>query len=388
MFRLIKFAILTVAITLLITLTVSAKTVCSIPSNKSTVMKKQDASTFLGIQALVEQTMQGLQNLGITLGGESNIIVGNASQELNNKLQELRGLVRENVSVPIASLGLDVQELARKLTSSVTQLRAILNEQQACLYQNASLILSSVSNITQDLRRAVAFDKTQPQLTFFQFDGSLPRAVPINGGRLTVSGVKLWTKAKYPPIVKLQSPDRQTTYQTPQPQPAGNDGSFSIILDGTGISNNSGECLQLSVEAREETGSLWWKKVVSTPLAIPMCVSPSYRTEFVVEAGIAYNTTRTILEDREEQEFRQDNSSCENRATVSGLQRFWNLPAGARIVSISERTGEFQRHQSSVNMSITGSNTVAANGWLDTASCICPPSWVVGSTAQQFSKDG
>ena len=357
-------------------ISVNAKNYITKPcvSNSTFIVKnKRQVGTFLGIQALVQQVTQSLNNIGITLGGEGNILIGNTSQELNHKLEDLRRLVGENINAPITSLGLDVEELARQLTSSAESLRTTLNQVQGCIFQNIDLVLSTASNITQELKRLPIIDNTKPQVSYFQFDGALARSVPINGGRLTVKGFKLWTDRNYPPIVKLQSADRATTFQTPTTQPAGNDGSFSIVLDGSTLKDNAGQCLQLSVEARERTGFVF-KKTETTQLYLPMCISPSFKTEFIVESGISYDTTETKTEWLGEQEFRDDNSSCENRKNVS-ISRQWDLPAGGRIVEISVRQGEFHRHDSGVNFAITSSNTVAGNGWIDTADCtrICPP---------------
>lgn len=339
-------------------------------SAKSNVVVKTNAQvgTFLAIQALVQDVTQQLNNIGITLGGEGNILIGNASQELNRKLEELRRLVGENITAPIASLGLDVQELARQLTSSVQSLRSTLIAVQGCVFQNVDIVLSTVSNITQELKRLPIIDNTKPQVSYFQFDGALARAVPINGGRLTIKGVKLWTDRNYPPLVKLQSPDRATTFQTPTAEAAGNDGSFSIVLNGSTLRDNAGQCLQLSVEARERKGLPLFRRIETTQLYLPMCISPSFKTEFVVESGISYDTTETRTDWLGEQEFRDDNDSCESRKNVS-ISRSWDLPAGRSIVEISVRQGEFQRRDSNVNFAITSSNTVAGNGWFDTAHC-------------------
>jgi hypothetical protein len=340
---------------------------CSAKSNVA-VKTNAQVGTFLAIQTLVQEVTQQLNNIGITLGGEGNILIGNASQELNLKLEELRRLVGENVNAPIASLGLDVQELARQLTSSVQSLRSTLIAVQGCIFQNVDIVLSTASNITQELKRLPIIDNTKPQVSYFQFDGAPARAVPINGGRLTVKGVKLWTDRNYPPLVKLQSPDRATTFQTPTAEAAGNDGSFSIVLDDSSLRENAGQCLQLSVEARERKGFIF-KKTETTQLYLPMCISPNFKTEFVVESGISYDTTEIRTDWLGELEFRDDNDSCENKKNVS-ISRNWDLPAGGRIVEISVRQGEFHRRDSGVNFAITSSSTVAANGWFDTANCV------------------
>jgi hypothetical protein len=329
--------------------------------------------TFQGIQSLLRNVLQQLENTGVTLAGEGNIVIGNASQELNNKIRDLERMVRENVSVPLASLGLDVQELSRQVKSSLDQLQFILSTQQACLLKNADLVLSSISNITNELKRPVPLDKTLPQVTHFQFDGSAPRAVPKEGGRLTVFGSGLWREENLPPIVKLQSADRQRTIQELTVQRAGAANSFSTTINGNSVVGNPGECLQLSVETRETTGILWWKKVVSTNLYLPMCISKAFTTEFVVNAEISYVTSTTVTEFLNEIEFRADNDSCESRKQVAGLQKHWEVPLGGHIVSFNHRTGPFNRHQSNVNFSINSSNTIVANGWLDKARCLCPP---------------
>jgi hypothetical protein len=332
----------------------------------------QQALTFLAIKAMVDDITKKLENLGITLGGTASAIVGTTSQELNNRLEQLRQLVQDQVAVPIASLGLDVQELARQITSSVERLDQILTAQQQCLYQNASLLLSSLSNITMELKRPIPFDKTLPQVTHFQFDGSLPSAVPTQGGRMTVFGVGLWRVTNLPPLLRLLSADRTQVLATPTAQPAGSTSNFSTVVDPTVISANAGQCLQLHVQAREKKGFII-KKVVTTDLYLPVCISQSIRTEFSVTAEISYDKETTAFEDLSAQEFREDNSSCENRRLISGLQKAWPLPHGGRIVSWTSSQGPFHRHQSSISYAINGDNTMVANGWLDTASCTCVP---------------
>jgi hypothetical protein len=347
-------------------------------SVSATAPQLGELATFAAIQQAVQQITQQLTNVGVSLGGEAQGVVGQASQELNFRLQQLQALIRDNINAPIASLGLDVQELARQITSSLRSLEAIINGQRECLNQNAEILLSTISNITQDLRRGVPIIRgPNPQVTHFQFEGRPVRSVPISGGRLTIFGSKLWPRPELPPTITLLSPDRQTTLQALQPQRATNDNNISVSVDGSTIQARAGECLQLKVLARDRTGIWPFRRTVETELYLPMCISQSYRTEFVVEAGLQYDHAQTVTETLGAQEFRQDNASCENRQTIN-IQKTWNLPAGngitnSRIISVSERQGEFHRHGSNATAAIVSANTVIVRGWIDRASCVRTP---------------
>jgi hypothetical protein len=338
-----------------------------------------ELTTFVAIQQAVQQVTQELNNFAVILGGEARQVVGQASEQLNFRLQQLRDLVGDQVTDPLIQLGLNVQELARQLTSSLQSLSAIINGQRECLNQNAEILLSTVANITQDLKRGVPLVGTTTQVSYFQFEGLPARSVPISGGRMTMFGSNLWPRPALPPTVALLSADRRTVIESLQAQRSTNNNNVSVTVSGAAIQAHTGECLQLKLIARDTTGIWPFRRTVETELYLPMCVSQTYRTEFVVEAGLTYEVKDSgLTQALSEQEFRQDNSSCEHKQPVS-INKVWgDLPSGpeissSRIVSISERNGPFQRHTSWVTSSIQSSNTVKMEGTIDTADCIGLP---------------
>lgn len=335
-------------------------------------------TTFVAIQQAVQQITERLNNLGTSLGGTAQGVVGQASQELNFRLRQLQALVRDNINAPIASLGLDVQELARQVTSSLERLDAIINGQRECLNQNAEILLSTVSNITQDLKKGVPIIKgPAPQVTHFQFEGLPVRSVPTSGGRMTIFGSNLWPRADMPPIVTLLSSDRNTSLLTLTPQRAANNNSISVTIEGNTIRAHTGECLQLKAVARDKKGIFPFRRTVETELFLPVCISQTFKTEFDVEAGLVYELTETATQTLGSQEFRQDNADCRNGQNIN-IQKIWDLPAGpgitnSRIVSIGERQGEFHRHGSNASAAIASANVVIIRGSIDRADCVRTP---------------
>jgi hypothetical protein len=338
-----------------------------------------ELATFAAIQQAVQQVTEQLTNLGVSLGGEARQVVAQASEQLNFRLQQLRDMVGEQVTAPLTQMSLNVQELARQLTSSLQSLSAIINGQRECLNQNAEILLSTVANITQDLKRDVPFVGTTTQVSYFQFEGLPARSVPISGGRMTVFGSNLWPRPTLPPSATLLSADRRTVIETLEAQRATNNNNVSVSVSGETIRAHTGECLQLKLIARDMKGIWPFRRTVETELYLPVCISQTYRTEFVVEAGLTYDVKDTgLTQILSEQEFRQDNASCENRQPVS-ISKVWSdLPSGpevsnSRIVSISERHGQFERHTSWVTSSIQSANTVKMEGTIDTADCVGLP---------------
>jgi hypothetical protein len=351
------------------------------PPNRSAILASLqlgELATFAAIQQAVQSITQQLTNVGVSLGGQAQGVVGQASQELNFRLQQLRELVRDNINAPIASLGLDVQELARQITSSLQQLEAIINGQRECLNQNAEILLSTVSNITQELKRGVPLIRgAAPQISYFQFEGLPARSVPISGGRMTIFGNNLWPKPDLPPTVTLLSADRTRVLQALTPQRAATINNISAVVNDSVIREHAGECLQLKVQARNKTGIWPFRRTTETELFLPVCVSQSFKTEFVVEAGLTYDVTETITQTLSAQEFRQDNADCRNGQNIN-IQKIWDLPSGpnitnSRIVSIGERQGEFHRHGSNATASIATANVVIMSGSIDRADCTRTP---------------
>lgn len=367
-----KTCAILLAILLLIPGPYAAKTTNNLPLAEP----PQGELTVLAIRAAVGDVLRKLNDLVVSIGGQVNISIGVASEELTNKLNQLNDIARDQINVPLRNLSLAAQDIGRQIMSSVDRLNFILNSQRECVFQNAQVLLSSIQNIGESLKRGFPLVKASSQVSHFQFDNAPVFAVPLRGGRMTVFGSGLWTQMNLPPIVELQTRDGQTTFQTLTPQRANNNDSFTVAVDGSTLQSHIGDCLQLRVQERHREGFII-RRTRTTEFAIPLCVPQRFNTEFVVEAEASYNTRRTVTTNLPAQVTSQTNDSCENGITVHTELHF-NLPSGqgisgARISTIDQRPGNNTFNQQNVVCTRSGTNTVVCNGSLDSATCICVP---------------
>ncbi|MCY1071005.1 hypothetical protein OV090_40060 [Nannocystis sp. RBIL2] len=308
----------------------------------------------------VDLVMKSLRNVIATGFGDAGITAGQLATQLGITTEQLRRLLHDELNVPLTRLGLDVQEVARRLLSVTERASNLLSTQQRCAFQNIESFSAGLQTMLLELRTGVPFVKPgRPRLDYLKFDGHSPSVVPPSGGRATLHGFRLWDRSA--PTVELYDDNRQSRLKVLQAQAGGSANSVSVVFDVALISENAGRCLQLRVRPRDRRG-----KVVSD-LFIPMCVPPAFSTRLALTGSISYACPQAETRRLEQRIFYFENTSCEDRKPVSLTER-WPLPDGCSIIRLEDRPGALNRHQSNVSLSFNADSVTAA-GWLDTAEC-------------------
>jgi hypothetical protein len=173
--------------------------------------------------------------------------------------------------------------------------------------------------------------------------------------------------------VTIQAEDRHAVIAQLTPQRAASDDSFSAVLDATTITANVGRCLDLKITAIQQHYFLFISTGSDqTELHMPMCIPEDYETAWATIGSYSATTTRKNVDlgTKPQHIFYFDNSSCEDRKSVSGAYEWPGIASDQHISNIDTAHGSLMANQSNVNLSITSNDAVSASGWLDTAPCI------------------
>ncbi|HTK21532.1 MAG TPA: hypothetical protein VL442_18565 [Mucilaginibacter sp.] len=331
-----------------------------------------DGTSLAMLEKLVNDVIQQLQNAATTIEGNGSIVIGGATSQLSALLNQLKSMIGEDFTKPINQLSREIRNTSNQLFSAVNRINMILKNQQACLLVNVQVFLASITTVISGLKSGIPFiDNTTPRIDYFQFDGHTPSVVPKNGGRISIVGFDLWHDEKYPPEVKLFNEARnKVILDNIKPEKGQNVNSFSFILSPEFIAKNHGQNLQLQVISKEKHWlDLFGPKVLGT-FFMPICIPETAFAKFKISAHLQYQTEVDVVETLDFRRFGMGNDSCEDRKNYSHTEA-WQLPAGGQILSVVTKDPDV-RNQVNVQFSFAGS-TITAAGWLDTATCFCPP---------------
>lgn len=321
--------------------------------------------TIFGIQQLVNGTISKLQNAGTTLLGNGQITMLSASNDLSVLMSQLNNLAQNNISTPIQQLSFEIRNLSAKIYSAATRINLIVEQQQACLLLNASVVIAGVQNVTSELKSGVPLVASDaPRLNYYQFDGVTPSVVPEQGGRLNIIGFRLWEKPGTPPIVAIFNNSRSSKIGYVTPQRGSNNNSFSFQFSKDLIRRYAGQCLQIKVIPRSK--NFWGSVRELGEYWMPICISENFGKEVFIRAFVQYPCPGTRTEmTAETRDFNFDNHSCTDRKNIDET-KCWTLPANAQILRLHYNPE--QRNDNNVAVNFIG-NCVKVTGWIDEATC-------------------
>jgi hypothetical protein len=340
----------------------------------------QDAGAILTGGAVVADAtniIQQLSNLGATLGGDFAIVTGGTAGQLSALLAQFKAALGTDVTVPLNTLGQDIQQLAARIEASVNQLNSILSLQRNCGVANAQEVISGIKNVGLNLAHTIPILHTGlPELSYIQFTGHDPEIIPGSGGEFTLYGFDLYSS--YAPVIELDSADGKIV-ETLSPKRGGSADQVLLTLDAATVTNHAGETLNLNIDARTPKKFLFFtigKR--HTALNLPISFPIQESVEYAMTAKVVYSCSVPQTVNLPEQDFDFHNDSCEDRKDESDT-RTPTLPVDATFSNVAV-SGEHYinwdgahqspntRNQSSIGVSYT-TTTVTAAGWLDTASC-------------------
>lgn len=332
-----------------------------IPSNLTLPMLEQ----FVG------SVIQQLQNAGTTLEGNGSIVIGSATTQISALMNQLKAMIGENFTKPISQLTQEIKNIASQIYSSVSRLDALLKNQQACLLVNSQIFLAGVSTIISSIKSGIpVISDDAPRIDYFQFVGHTPGVVPKEGGQVVINGFDLWEDNQYPPDVRIFGEDRTTLIKSIVPQKGPNIHTFLFQLDADFIRTHQGKILQLQVIPKEARWLDWFGPKILGTFFMPIVIPAIQFSKFQVIAHLQYETEVDTIEVLDYRRFGMGNDSCEDRKNYAHTEA-WQLPTGAQILGVETKDYDI-RNQTNVQFSFAGS-TITASGWLDTATCICPP---------------
>jgi hypothetical protein len=342
----------------------------------STLSRQTYAQDVLTVGAVIngaQSVITELKNIGATWGGDFSIATGGTASQLGALLTQFQSMVNNNINVPLNSLGLDVQNLGRRIQAATDQLNQILTHQRNCGFANAEALISGIRNVGLNVTKNVPFVSAgNARVDYIQFAGHDPEVVPREGGRATVFGYQLYPGTS--PTVTLWD-EAGHSLAALRPERATSDDSFAVNVAGQILATHAGQTLLLDIHTHKKKYFLGFipSGEDSTELKLPLSVPQAYDLKYRVVAKGVYSCTQTVSGTLPPIGFGFENSSCEDRKNVSDV-RTPALPSGAgisnpQITGWHYSAGPNIRNQSNVGVSYTPT-TVTAAGWLDTATCI------------------
>jgi hypothetical protein len=333
----------------------------------------QDLLTAAVVINGAQGVIADLKNIGATWGGDFSIATGGTASQLGALLNQFQAIVSANVNVPLNSLGLDVQNLGRRIQAATDQLNQILTHQRNCGFANAEALISGVRNVGLNITKNIPLVSAgNARVDYIQFVGHDPEVVPRDGGRATVFGYQLYPGT--PPTVTLWD-DAGHSLASLAPERATSDDSFAVSIPGQTLAAHAGHALLLDIHTHKKKYFLGFVPTGedSLELKLPLSIPQAYDLKYRVIAKGVYSCTAMVNATSTPIGFGFENSSCEDRKNVSDV-RTPQLPAGtgisnAQIVGWHYSNGPNVRNQSSIGVSFTPT-TVTAAGWLDTATCV------------------
>jgi hypothetical protein len=322
---------------------------------------------------MTEGITNNLQNLATSATGGAHIALNDILRQVRAMQAELDRSLGTNVKVPLETLSLDQRTTANQLYAALVRIADLLAHERECIAANAEHVVAALRTAVESAKEGIPFVETgAPWLSTFRFDGlTTANFVPARGGRLTVSGYKLWPFPERAPTVRLLGEDRQMEIMRSLNPSAGADAnSFSITIPEDVLRTHAGNCLALEVTVHDRVSRFLvlstWR---STRRAVPLCVPDEYERSFRLTGNISYSVPSRRRRELQMKEFpegisRHCGSTRGYRETL-----YWNVPDGFRIVSFTKR--EEHRHDDGFQLAlqITERNAISATGVIAKPRC-------------------
>ncbi len=326
------------------------------------------ALTGAALKATVEGVVSSLREISPTLGGNIGTVMAGSANDMNNLLVQFNSALGANVNVPLVSLGADVQELGRRLYVATNQLNILLTTQRNCLFANMSQLAAGVNNIISHTKESIPLiSEDSPRVDYFQYDGHNPGIVPLEGGRLTIFGYRLWEAE---PTVRIMDENRSTILTELASQRGRNDDEISVVVPGSTVTENAGRSLQIQVIPRTIKKFIFINTGVRDlePVFLPMAIAKEYDLKYKVRAWIAYKCTREVEKDLPPISIYHDNGSCEGGRQINQFYDLRGLPENTKSVTFKVNIEGITRNAHDVNYSWSGQQ-MHATGSIDRAKC-------------------
>jgi hypothetical protein len=324
------------------------------------------------VLAGAEAVQNALNSVVSDLGAQAQGVVGFTSQQLTLQMNDLRRLARDQLEVPLTRLSLDAQSLARSIQGTTERLNDLLTKQRQCLASDAFVFLAAVRTLGEGIKNIPIIGSNKPRIAYYQFPNHSPAVVPLEGGRVTVSGYRLWSSTA--PVLELLDESRKTKLGDVTPERGASEDEFTFLLAESIIKTHGQHCLQLHVQPRRATHFLFIP-TGSEPVAdlfAPICIPDPKPFRFRVDARHDYQCPRTEERTLEwKGGFYAEHTACEHDDAVSGTQT-WAVPSNCRISSVEKRREAITREERNSTSSTYTRDSVTLNSVLG-AGCTCLP---------------
>lgn len=326
-----------------------------------------DAATFGAVLEAAKMVQNLLRNFTVDLGVEAKGAIGAASEQLSINISELEPLVKKNLRDPIDSLGYDIQNLARQLKNTTTQINDMLDLQRRCASQDVNVFAASLKTLVSQLKNnTLLAKKDEPYLSTFQFTDHYNSIVPVTGGFVEVSGFDLWPQEGKIPVVKIMSQDRLKTYQEMTPLRLDKD-KFKFVFDKDDVADHAGECLDVHIVTKRSEG--FFGKTKEYSLFMPMCVPSDVSASYFVTSKANYKCPKAPERRKIKSEvFHDTNNICENKKGFHEA-RVLSVDDNCTIVEVALTPGDLNRNATAQRTFTEKSITI--DGSMEEASCLC-----------------
>jgi hypothetical protein len=336
----------------------------------------QDPLTGAAIISEANSVIGQLNTLGANLGGDFSIATGGTAGQLSALLSQFKGIIGENVTAPLNSLGLDAQNLGRQIHAGVGQLNQILSQQRNCGVANAEALISGLRNVAQGTLASVPLVRAgDPRIDYIQFAGHDPEVIPQAGGRATVYGYLLYSGKA--PTVALWD-DAGHSIANLAADRAQSDDAFAVNISGANLTSHAGQALLLDIHTHKPTYVLGFIPTGenTSELKLNIVVPQAYETKYKFTAKTSYSCNASPTTNLPGIPIHFENRACESGQNVTDT-RTPPLPSGPGITDAAIVGYHFAGGPSAVNVTHIGvsytATTITASGSLDTASCINTP---------------
>jgi hypothetical protein len=329
--------------------------------------------TGAAIIAAAGQISNQLANLGPQLGYAGSSIVGTTVTQLNQLTTDLVNKLGDKINTPIETLSIEIQNLARQITTTTNQLDEVLKRQRNCGVQDMEVLLATLNSIAMQLKEGIPFvDQSKPRFEFFRFDKHTFGTVPKSGGQVTLSGFNLWPDDKVKPVVQLWDESRSAMLATLAPMRGGNNNEISATIGLELIQPYAGKCLYIVVKPRERRGWWLWKETVEiNEVHRPMCIPGIQALSLQLRSANQYTCPVVTRAESNGVGFYFENHDPVHSRQVSET-KVLNLPEGCKIVETRNVREGITRFFQNASFSFTD-KSITANAHLGDARDFNPP---------------
>ncbi|UOG73459.1 hypothetical protein MTX78_15140 [Hymenobacter tibetensis] len=335
--------------------------------------RSQDFLTGAAILTASSKVTTALGNLSPQLGYAGASVASGAITQLGQLTNDLKALLGQNVNAPITSMSFEIQNLARQVTTAITQLDAVLDKQRNCGIKDIENLISTVSTVALQLKEGVPLiDAAKPRFNYFSFDGHTPGTVPKEGGQATLIGFKLWPEPTVRPVVELLNETRTAVLGTLTAARGSSNDEISVRIPKAILTRHAGQCLYIRVMPKEIRGSLFWKEVVTiNEVTRAMCIPSARVTSLQIRAAIEYSCPSVSRTTLPAEGFYFENNDPVLERQVSETRGI-SVPEGCRIISLTPTQQNITRHFRNASFAFTD-KSITANAHLGDAEDFNPP---------------